>query len=180
MKNNNLKVRLSEIKDEHVEKLMPLSNDPELISSMGWTPFKPNEKNRFLDFCRVLTVPGLKETESLIFAIIETLSNRPIGYVSIKGVDRFKKFAELGIAIMDKEYRRKGYGSQVLKQAVEYAFNELGLSRLKLTVFPFNNTAIRVYEKIGFHNTTLLKNSWQLADGQRCDMLLMELPRGPI
>ena len=76
---------------------------------------------------------------------------------------------------MDKEYRGQGYGTEALKTAVSYAHNELGLNLLGLTVFPSNTKAIRAYEKVGFHKTELLKDSWLLPDGEYADMWLMEL-----
>ena len=154
---------------------MSLSGDPKLIATMGWEPFRPNEKDRFINFCKVLTLPNLKDSESIVFSIINTINDKPIGYVSIKGIDKVKGRAEIGIAIMDTEYRGKEYGTEALKQAVNYAFNELGLTLLGLTVFPSNQRAIKAYGKAGFNKTELLRNSWLLPSGEYADMLLMEL-----
>ena len=154
---------------------MSLSGDPELVTTMGWKPFRPNEKDRFINFSQVLTLPNLKDSESIVFSITNTINHKAIGYVSIKGIDKTEGRAEVGIAIMDKEYRGKGYGTEALKQAVNYAFNELGLNLLGLTVFPSNQRAIQVYEKIGFQKTELLENSWLLPSGEYADMLVMEL-----
>ena len=154
---------------------MSLSDEPELITTMGWKPFRPNEKNRFIDFCKVLTLPNLKDSESIVFSIINTINDKPIGYVSIKGIDKVKGRAEIGIAIMDTKYRGKGYGTEALRQAVNYAFNELSLTLLGLTVFPSNQRAIKAYGKTGFSKTEILRNSWLLPSGEYADMLLMEL-----
>ena len=170
-----IRIHLSPIDDEHIHCYMSLSDDPELIATMGWKPFRPNEKGRFIDFCKVLTLPNLKDSESIVFSIINTISNKAIGYVSIKGIDKVQGCAEVGIAIMDKQYRGKGYGTEALKQAVYYALNELGLTSLGLTVFPSNHKAIQAYKKVGFQETELLKNSWLLPNGEYADMLLMEL-----
>ena len=172
---NETRIHLSPIEDEHIQHYMSLSDDPELIATMGWKPFRPNEKDRFIDFCNVLTLPNLKDSESIVFSIISTINGKPIGYVSIKGIDKVEGRAEVGIAIMDKEYRGKGYGTEALKQAVDYAFNELGLTSLGLTAFPSNRIAIQAYKKVGFQETELLENSWLLPSGEYTDMLLMEL-----
>jgi RimJ/RimL family protein N-acetyltransferase len=169
------RVHLSHIDDNHIRYYMSLSDDPELIATMGWKPFHPNEKNRFIDFCQVLTLPNLKDTESVIFSITNTINDKPIGYVSIKGINWVEDRAEVGIAIMDKKYRGQGYGTEALQQAVDYAFNELGLTVLGLTVFPSNQRAIQAYEKIGFQKAEILENSWLLPNGEYTDMLLMEL-----
>ena len=145
---------------------------------MGWKPFHPNERNRFIDFCQVLTLPNLENSESVVFSIIDTVNDKAIGYVSIKGIDKMKSRAEVGIAIMDKGNRGKGYGTEALKQAVEYAFNELGTTLLGLTVFPSNQKAIKAYQKVGFQKTELLMDSWLLPSGEYADMLVMELSMG--
>jgi RimJ/RimL family protein N-acetyltransferase len=172
---NGTRIHLSPIEDEHIQHYISLSDDPELIATMGWKPFRTNEKDRFINFCNVLTLPNLKNNESIVFSIISIINDKPIDYLSIKGIDKFKGRAEIGIAIMDMEYRGKGYGIEALKQAVNYAFNELSLTLLGLTVFPSNQRAIKAYEKVGFNKTKLLRNSWLLPNGEYTDMLLMEL-----
>ena len=170
-------VTLSPLEDEHIVRYMSLSSDPELIDTMGWKPFLPDEKERFLQFTQVVSVPGLNETRAIVFSIISNPGGKAIGYTSIKGISRTDGRAEVGIAIMDKEYRGHGYGTAALKQVVNYAFNEIDLARVMLTVFPSNRRAIRVYEKTGFRKTKVLRNSWLLPNGQYTDMWLMELSR---
>ena len=163
------------MENEHIQHYMSLSDDPELITTMGWKPFHPNEKDRFIEFSQVLSLPKLKDGKSIVFSIISAINNKAIGYVSIKGINKSEGRAEVGIAIMEREYRGKGYGTETLKQAVDYAFNELGLTLLGLTVFPSNHRAIQAYEKVGFQKTELLKNSWPLPSGEYVDMLVMEI-----
>ena len=78
---------------------------------------------------------------------------------------------------MDKDYRGKGLGTKALKLAAEYAFGELEIAHLVLTVFPENTAAIRSYEKVGFKQTDILKESWEMPDGSFADMVVMELTR---
>jgi RimJ/RimL family protein N-acetyltransferase len=153
---------------------MSLSDDPELITSMGWKPFRPNEKERFIEFTRVLTIPNLKDGESIVFSITSAVNNKAIGYVSIKGINKEEGCAEVGIAIIDKEYRGKGYGTEALKQAVDYAFNEISLTSFGLTVFPSNKRAIQAYERVGFRKTGRTV-PWLLPSGEYVDMQVMEL-----
>jgi len=156
---------------------MSLSDDPELITTMGWRPFGPNERERFIEFSKVLTLPNLITNKAIVSSIISAADNKAIGYVSIKGISERESHAEIGIAIMEREYRGQGYGTDALKQAVDYAFNKLGLNMLGLTVFPSNKRAIRAYEKAGFRKTQVLKDSWLLPSGEYADMWLMELSR---
>ena len=171
------RVYLAPLEDEHIDHYMSLSDDPDLIATMGWRPFGPNEKERFIQFSQVLTLPGLDSDKVMVFSIISVAGDKAIGYVSIKGICETEARAEVGIAIMEREYRGQGFGTEALRQAVDYAFNKLGLKLLGLTVFPSNQRAIRAYEKTGFRKTHVLKNSWLLPNGEHTDMWLMELSR---
>ena len=171
------RVYLSSLEDEHIDRYMSLSDDPELIVTMGWRPFTSDEKERFIQFSQVLTLPNLSGRKAIVFSIISTADEKAVGYVSIKGISEARGRAEVGIAIMDREYRGRGYGTEVLRQVVDYAFNELGLTLLGLTVFPSNHRAIRAYEKVGFRKVEVLEDSWLLPSGEYTDMWVMELSR---
>jgi RimJ/RimL family protein N-acetyltransferase len=171
------RVYLAPLEDEHINHYMSISDDPDLIATMGWRPFGPNEKERFIQFSQVLTLPDLNSDKVKVFSIISVAGDKAIGYVSIKGICKKEARAEVGIAIMEREYRGQGFGTEALRQAIDYAFNKLGLKLLGLTVFPSNQRAIRAYEKTGFRKTHVLKNSWLLPSGEYTDMWLMELLR---
>jgi RimJ/RimL family protein N-acetyltransferase len=169
------RVRLSPLQDEHIARYMALSDDQELIDTMGWTPFSPDEKERFSAFTRVLSLPNLESEKAVVFSIINTSDEKPIGYLSIKGISQGQARAEVGIAIMERDYRGQGCGTEALRLAADYAFRELGLKSLGLTVFLSNKGAIRAYEKVGFRKTATLKDAWLLPSGEYADMSLMEL-----
>lgn len=171
-------IYLSSMRDEHIGPYMALSDDPELTATMGWAPFGPEEQVRFKEFCRVLSLPGLENGHDLVFSIICAADESAIGYVAIKGINRVEARAEIGIAIVTAEHRGKGYGTAAMRQVIDHAFIELGLTRLGLTVFPSNRRAIRSYEKNGFRRTEVLRDSWQFPDGEYSDLLVMELFRG--
>ena len=169
------KVYLGPLEDKHISHYLRLSDDPELIATMGWRPFGADEKERFLQTMQVLTLPYCIDGKPIIFSIIGAADNKAIGFISIKGINEAKASAELGIGIMEKEYRGRGYGTEALKLAANYAFNDLGLRLLGLTVFPTNQRATRSYEKVGFRKRKVLKRSWLMPSGEYVDMWLMEL-----
>ncbi len=171
------RVYLTPLEAGHINRYLKLSHDPELITTEGWRPFEPHEKERFIRWFQVLTLPYLDNGKTLIFSIMTRDDEKAIGCVSLKGITEAKSGAEVGIAIMEKDYRSQGYGTEALNLAVKYAFSELGLALLGLTVFPSNQRAIRTYEKVGFRKRELLKQSWLLPSGEYSDMWLMELVR---
>lgn len=82
------------------------------------------------------------------FVILEDAS--PIGTVFLKNVDAFSKNAEFGIFIGEPSARGKGYSYEATKQILKFAFDELNLDKIVLSVFSDNIPAKKTYEKIGF------------------------------
>jgi len=156
---------------------MSLSDDPELISTMGWRPFNTDESDRFIRTAEVMTLPYCGNGQPVTFSIITIEGDLPIGYITLKGINQDRASAELGIAIMDNLYRSGGYGTDALNLAAGYAFKDMGMKIIGLTVFPSNVRAIKAYEKIGFKTTDVLENAWRMPDGQQLDMQLMELDK---
>jgi len=171
------KVYLSPIEDSHIIKYMSGSDDPELMNTMGWRPFGPDEKERFLSTVEVLTLPYCSNGNTTMLSIMTIEGNHPIGYVILKGINVASLSAELGIAIVDSKFLSGGYGTDALGLAVEYAFNNLKLLLVGLTVFPSNTRAIKAYTKVGFKNVAVLEQSWIMPSGEQMDMILMELTK---
>ncbi len=84
--------------------------------------------------------------------------------------------AFVGIAIADRNDWGKGYGTDAMKTILRYAFTELNLRRVTLTVFEYNPRAIRSYEKTGFQHEGRLRGAL-FRDGKRWDMLYMGILR---
>jgi len=84
--------------------------------------------------------------------------------------------AWLGIGIGMREYWDRGLGSEALALALRYAFHEMNLHRLTLTVLAYNTRAIHLYEKLGFRHEGTFRE-FGLRDGKRYDMLLYGLLR---
>lgn len=56
----------------------------------------------------------------------------------------------LGFIIVDDSKRGKGYGKQLIIQAIEYAKQNLNASNISLGVFENNPSALHCYESVGF------------------------------
>jgi RimJ/RimL family protein N-acetyltransferase len=78
--------------------------------------------------------------------------------------------ADLGLMVA-KEARRQGVGWALLEAAVEWA-REAGVRKLELHVFPWNEPAIRLYEKFGFEREGYRKGHYERA-GEEVDAILM-------
>ncbi|HEY7045232.1 MAG TPA: GNAT family protein [Nocardioidaceae bacterium] len=71
-----------------------------------------------------------------------------IGQVGLFGIGK-NRTATLGI-IVGTEYWGQGLGTEALRLAVGYGFVEMGLHRIQLGVYGYNDRAIRAYSKVGF------------------------------
>lgn len=106
---------------------------------------------------------------------IETVDGRLIGTVELRVAPHANR-AELGIAIQDKSQWSKGYGTDTVRQVLEYTFEELELNRVELTVDEQNARGRRCYEKCGFREEGLLRQH-RLVDGEYGDTVMMAVLR---
>lgn len=82
-----------------------------------------------------------------------------IGMAGLTYIHRVNRSAEFAIAIGADEYRGKGYGGDALKALIRYGFNELNLHRIYCEVFS-NNQAISLYQKLGFIEEGVLRDTY--------------------
>lgn len=79
-----------------------------------------------------------------------------VGRCGLTRVDWKNRLGEIGMMI-GAPYRGRGYGTEALGLLCDFAFSEMNLHKLKVSVFAFNAAAIRCYEKNGFTREGLLR-----------------------
>lgn len=109
------------------------------------------------------------------FAIRTLEPDRLIGFLGL-WLNWPHRDAWLGIGIGDRADWGKGYGSDALRLALRYAFDELNLQRVSLTVLGANPRAHRAYEKAGFVVEGRARRQSRY-DGQRVDEVYMGILR---
>ena len=62
-------------------------------------------------------------------------------------------------------FRGRGFGTALMREVVRLGFDVLKLHRLQLSVFDFNEAAIRCYERVGFVREPLLREARKGSDG---------------
>ena len=70
----------------------------------------------------------------------------------------------LKFVVVDDTIRNKGYGCQMMKLAVNYAFEIAKADAVHLNVFPENAGAKRCYQKVGFKERTVTGNAFHFKE----------------
>jgi RimJ/RimL family protein N-acetyltransferase len=120
--------------------------------------------------------PGRESHNAVLFHLRTLQDDRLIGFVVIHSIEWNNQAGLLSIGIGDPDYRGRGYGSDALRLALRYAFDELNLYRVGLDVIAGNAAAIRAYERAGFRREGSARGA-VLRDGQRQDRVLMGILR---
>ena len=89
-------------------------------------------------------------------------------------IDLKNRTAALGIFIGEKDFWGKGYGREAIRVMLRYAFFELGLNRVELETFEFNERAMRCYKALGFKKVGVRRKAF-FRDGVFHDVILMDL-----
>jgi RimJ/RimL family protein N-acetyltransferase len=114
--------------------------------------------------------------EVFLFAIRLLESEDVIGLLELDGIDWSNRTTFVSIGIGPPEHRGRGYGYDAMRVALRFAFNELNLHRVCLTVFSYNEPAIALYERLGFTREGAYREHIE-RDGRRFDMYLFGLLR---
>ncbi len=120
-------------------------SDPRVVRLTRYQdgPMRPDEIERFFA-ARALG------TDSLAMAIHIREGNRLIGTCALSQLDADNGSALFHITIGEIDAWGRGFGTEATRLMVGHAFDGLGLHRVGLSVFAFNERAIRSYRSVGF------------------------------
>jgi RimJ/RimL family protein N-acetyltransferase len=117
-----------------------------------------------------------KSSNTIVFAIRTVGDGALIGTIGFYEIEWANQGAWLGMGIGERDAWDQGYGTEALHLALQYAFDELNLYRITLTVIAYNERAIALYEKAGFQREGIFREFGR-RDGRRYDMYLYGLLR---
>jgi RimJ/RimL family protein N-acetyltransferase len=113
-----------------------------------------------------------RNSSRVMFAIRKVSQPQILGYLALTNIHNVHRSAELGIRIGAAADRGKGYGQAALALALKYAWNNLNLHRVQLTVFAHNARAIASYRAAGFEEEGRLTHA-AFIDGHWVDVIIM-------
>ena len=114
----------------------------------------------------------VEQGKAVQMIICEMATDKPLGSVYIRDIDRANRKGEYGIFIGEDDARGRGLGTAAARLMIRYGFSELKLHRLFLRVYADNPRAIGSYEKAGFVREAYLKDDVYV-NGVFRDMILM-------
>lgn len=110
------------------------------------------------------------------FTIRSAADNQLLGDINLDVLGWNARDAFVGLGIGPRDFWGRGYGTEAMQLALRFAFTELNLHRVTLTVFEYNPRAIRSYEKAGFRLEGRQRGAI-LREGRRWDVLYMGVLR---
>jgi RimJ/RimL family protein N-acetyltransferase len=114
----------------------------------------------------------LLSDDAMAYAIHERPGDRLVGLTTFSALDADNGSALFHITIGEPDAWGHGLGTETVELMLRHAFATLGLHRVGLSVFSFNERAIRAYEKAGFRVEGRLREAiWR--DDQYWDELEM-------
>lgn len=154
---------------ENLEAFLRWYADPEVARLTRYQdgPMRRDEIERFFH-ARALG------PETLAMAIHVRGTGRLIGTCAFSQLDPDNGSALYHITIGEPDAWGRGYGTEATRLMVRHAFETLGLHRVALSVFAFNERAIRAYRRVGFRTEGRAREAIR-RDGQWWDELAMSI-----
>jgi len=114
-----------------------------------------------------------KEPTEILLGLRRIGDETLVGMAGLDGINTQHGRTSLSIAVAPSLWGR-GYGRDGMELLLQFAFMELNLYRVGLTVFDYNERAIALYRSMGFVQEGVFRGFLR-RDGARHDMLLMSL-----
>ena len=143
------KVLLRPIKRSDITNYLKWFNDSEVIYYLAmYLPMTEMAEEKWIEDAASRTQAGTS-----VYFIIEAIegdSSKPLGTIGLHGISPKDHVGTFGIAIGEKDYWGKGYGTEATQLILEYGFQQLNLHRISSSAFAFNERSIRLHKKVGF------------------------------
>jgi RimJ/RimL family protein N-acetyltransferase len=166
------RVRLAALTDADLPLITRWHDDVEFARNYDSRPARPRTEAELREWLQ----EQQKSSTAFVFAVRLRENDELIGVVEIEGIQWTHRTAWLAIAVGPATHRGRGYGYESLRLALRFAFHELNLYRVQLSVFAYNERAIRLYERLGFQREGVYREFLE-RDGRRHDMILYGILR---
>ncbi|MCH7786633.1 MAG: GNAT family N-acetyltransferase [Chloroflexi bacterium] len=108
------------------------------------------------------------------FAVAEKSSDKFIGTLRVSHINWITRVAEIGIMLGDESVRGRGYASEMVQLAVDYAFDVLNMRKLVAGAHSENHASLRCFERLGFQQEGVFREQ-HFMDGRYYDIVRLGL-----
>ena len=140
------KVRFRELRTEDLPDLVRWWRNPEMALLQNYS-VTPQPEDTVADMFRswsTNTGPG-----GVGFSVVDADTDVLIGHVTLYGASLPVRAATLAVLI-GPDHVDRGYGTDAVRLLTNFGFREMGLHRIELRVFAYNERARAVYRKVGY------------------------------
>lgn len=106
------------------------------------------------------------------FIIVDRERDMPVGSVYLRDYNREHNKIEYGIFVGERLSHGRGTGTEALRLATAFAFEQLGIHKVFGRIFSDNYPSLRVSEKAGYQKEALLREE-VLVGGKYRDIVLV-------
>jgi len=144
-------------------------NDVEINKYLA-NQFWPNTKAKQIEFVK----SSLNSKERAIFSVCLKKNHKHIGQCSLSYINWVHRFADIGVVIGDKKFRKGIYALEVYKLLLQIGFKRFNLENIKSAAS--NPVAIKFHQLIGFKLIGTYKNLF-LVNGKKMSLKLFSINR---
>lgn len=163
-------VYLRALEPEDLDLLFEVENNEEFWEvSATSVPFSRYILKQYLENSH----RDIYDVKQLRLVICEN-AGEAVGFIDIFDFDPKNRRAALGILIINRKNRHKGYGTETLQLVCKFCFTHLGVHQVYANVGSDNTSSKLLFEKAGF-TLTARKKDWNLVDGEYKDEFTYQL-----
>jgi RimJ/RimL family protein N-acetyltransferase len=144
------KLAVREIQKEDIQSVTDywLRSTPAFLEGMGADPAKlPDEADWYRMLMQQIETP-YEEKQS--YCTIWLVDDKAIGHCNVNKIV-FGREAYMHLHLWEKEYRKKGVGTALVKLSLPYFFRNLQLKTVYCEPYALNPAPNKTLEKVGFH-----------------------------
>ncbi|MEO8357300.1 MAG: GNAT family protein [Chloroflexota bacterium] len=160
--------------ETHAKSEVRWQLDSEFVRLADSDPLELSSEKKIRDRVEKRFEKGF-QPERYSFSVRTLTEDKLIGFFGLY-LDLIHSEAWVGIGIGERDFWGKGYGTDMMKICLRYAFSELGVQRVALGLHAYNERALRSYEKAGFRLEGRTRQD-MLREGKRTDTLWMGILR---
>ena len=157
----NERVKLSPLKLEHAELLLPIASQDQLVQYSPSDIATPAALNAYISSA----LKHLEELSAIPFIIFDKQMGTYAGSTRFMNIDWHNKVLHIGSTWIGREFQGTGLNTEVKKLMLSYAFTDLNFEKVEFRVDERNIRSRKAVEKLGARLEGILRKNVYLLDG---------------